>query len=241
MSTTLNIRNLVIALALAGVAVLLTVVYVGAARDDRAASKEQITVYAVTRGFDVGTSGAKVAGNVEERVVSRKNAGPSPVTDPAQIKGLYLTEPVYSGEQLTLERFAPPAEQGVRSQIAGDERAYQLPGGPSQIMVGILLPGDRVDVVANLKNPANQNDIRSSVVLSDLRVLEIVKLDDRSALQNNEGRDAVVLAVTNEQARRLYYVQKNGDWMLQLRPVNKPKNGQGGTENFKSVLAGGVR
>ncbi len=230
MTKTVNTRNLVIALALAVVAVLLTIVYVGAARDDQAAGKEQITVYAVTRGFDVGAPGTKVADSIEERAVARKDAGPAPVTDLAQISGLYLTQPVFAGEQLTLKRFAPAAQQGVRAKIAGNQRAYQLPGSPNQLMVDVLQPGDRVDVVANLKNPANQDDIRSAIVLRRLQVLDTVEFDEQSALQNNEGRYAVVLAVTDEQAKRLYYVQKNGEWMLQLRPVKKPKDGSTSAE-----------
>lgn len=241
MTSTINIRNLVIAIALAVVAVLLTVVYVGAARDDQTAGKQQITVLAVTRGFDTGTTGAKVAGSLKTVVVRREDAGPSPVTAVAQIKGLFLTEPVYAGEQLTLKRFAPPAQQGVLAKIAGNERAYQLPGSPNQLMVDTIEAGDRVDVLVNLKNPKDQSDVRTSVALRNLRVLDTVKLDENSALAANEGRNAVILAVTDQQAQRLYYMQKNGEWTLVKRPVKKPKDGKRSTETFTSVLAGGVR
>jgi Flp pilus assembly protein CpaB len=241
MTSTINIRNLVIAIALAVVAVLLTVVYVGAARDDQAAGKEQLTVYAVTKSFDSGASGAKVASNVTTHVVSRDAAGPDPVTNVNQIRGLFLTEPVYAGEQLTLKRFAPPAQVGVLAKISGNERAFQLPGTPNQLMVDTIQAGNRVDVVANLKNPKNQSDVKSAVVLRNLRVLDTVKLDDKSALAGSEGRDAVILAVTDEQAQRLYYVQKNGDWALQLRPVKKPKDGKRDAATFTTVLAGGAK
>ena len=43
--------------------------------------------------------------------------------NPALIKGLYLTQPVYKGEQLTLNRFALPKEQGIRADLKGNQRA----------------------------------------------------------------------------------------------------------------------
>ena len=78
------------------------------------------------------------------------------MTSPAQIKGLYLTQPVYAGEQLSLKRFALPSEQGVRAKLTGTQRALQVPGTTDQLLVGTLLAGDRVDVVASLKASAEQ-------------------------------------------------------------------------------------
>jgi len=231
-----RIRNIVIAAALAAAAVLLTVVYVTSAQNDAATGKENVTVYVPSKDYAVGTSGSTIANNLDKQTISRKNAAPEAVTSPAQLKGLYLTQPVYAGEQLTLNRFALPKQQGVRAELKGDQRALQVPGTANQLLAGILLKGDRVDVVANLKDPENNSVVKSSVVLRNLRVLQTEDLQTES-----DNTHAAILAVTDAQAQRLYFVMKNGDWTLQLRPVKKPKDSSRSTDTYTTVLAGGSK
>ena len=234
-----RIRNIVIAAALAAAAVLLTVVYVTSARNDTAAGNESVTVYVPSRDFAAGTAGSKVAGSLEKQTVAQKNAAPQAVANPAQLKGLYLTQPVFKGEQLTLNRFALPKEQGIRSQLTGKERALQVPGTADQGLAGTLVAGDRVDVVASLKDPKDNTAVKTSVVLRGLAVLQTEDQSGGSKLDSSGTNEyAVVLAVTDAQAQRLYYVMKNGDWTLQLRPVKKPKDSARTVDSFTTVLAG---
>jgi Flp pilus assembly protein CpaB len=237
-----RIRNIVIAAALAAAAVLLTVVYVTSARNDTAAGNESVKVFVPSQNFAVGTAGSKIAGSLEQQTLARRNAAPEAVTNPAQLEGLYLTQPVYKGEQLTLNRFALPKEQGIRAELAGTERALQVPGTANQVLAGTLVVGDRVDVVANLKDPKDNTAVKTSVVLRNLTVLQTENGDAGSKLQTADTSEhAVVLAVTDEQAQRLYYVMKNGDWTLQLRPVKKPKDSNRSVDTFTTVLAGGSK
>ena len=161
------------------------------------------------------------------------------MTNPAQVKGLYLTQPVYKGEQLTLNRFALPKQQGIRAALKGDQRALQVPGSADQVLAGVLLVGDRVDVVANLKDPVDNSNVKSSVVLRNLRVLQTEDSAGTELQTENDNAHAVILGVTDAQAQRLYYVMKNGDWTLQLRPVKKPRDSNRSTDTFTTVLAGG--
>jgi Flp pilus assembly protein CpaB len=235
-----RMRNIVIASALAAAAVLLTIVYVTSARSDRAAGTQNVTVYVPSKDFAVGTSGSEVAGNLTSQTLASKFAARDAVTSPAQIKGLYLTQPVYAGEQLSLKRFALPSEQGVRAKLAGTQRALQVPGTNDQLLVGTLLVGDRVDVVASLKDPQNTGGVKSAVVLRDLRVLQTQDGSGGSKITRTTSDQAsVILAVTDEQAQRLFYVMENGDWSLQLRAVKKPKDSGRSTATFATVFAGG--
>ena len=229
-------RNIVIAAVLAAAAVLLTVVYISTARDKDLAQKESVTVFVPTRTFPIGTAGSKIAGSLQQTTVTRSAMAPKAVTNTNEIKDLYTTETVYSGEQLTLNRFVPRAEQGVLAKLKGTERAFQLSGDANQMLDGTLQPGDRVDIVANVKNPNDQNDVQSLVALRDILVLQTQ--DGEGATINNPDNDqsAVILAVTDEQAQRLYWVMKNGDWSLQLRPVKKPKNGKAKPATFETVV-----
>jgi Flp pilus assembly protein CpaB len=236
-------RNIVIAAALAAAAVLLTVIYVNSARKHDTALKQSVTVYVPSSNYSVGTAGTKIIGNMKAETIARAAMAPHAVTSPDQIRNLYLAEPVYSGEQLSLLRFAPPSQQGIRSQLKGTQRAVQLPGDTNQLLVGTLVPGDRVDVVVNLKNPSNTNDVRSFVALRDLRVLQTQ--DGKAGAKitkSTDQTDAVILALTDEQDQRLNYVLNNNSatvgWYLQLRPVKKPGDSITPPATFSTVVAG---
>jgi Flp pilus assembly protein CpaB len=235
-----RIRNIVIASVLAAAAVLLTVIYVTSARSDVATGNESVTVYVPAKDYSIGTAGSTIAGNLEKQSVARKNAAPEAISNPSQLNGLYLTQPVYSGEQLTLSRFALPKQQGIRAELSGKQRALQVPGTADQVLAGTLVVGDRVDVVANLKNPKDNTDVKTAVVLRNLRVLGTDANGD-SKLSSGQPDDSVILAVTDSQAQRLYYVLKNGDWALQLRPVKKPSDSVRSTDTLQTVLAGGAK
>jgi len=235
-----RIRNIVIAAVLAAAAGLLTVIYVSSSNSDEKASKESVRVYVPAKDFGIGTAGSKIASSMTTEVVTRDQLVSDAVTSPAQIKGLYLVQPVVKGEQLTLKRFAQAKEQGVRAQLVGKQRAVQVAGDTNQVLAGTLTPGDRVDVVANLKNPQNSNDIRSVVVLRNLRVLQTEGGEAGAAISQPEtsGLHAVLLAMTDEQAQRMMYATKNGDWSLQLRPVKKPADSKGTAATYNVVVAG---
>jgi Flp pilus assembly protein CpaB len=242
MTINYRIRNIVIAAVLAAGAVLLTVIYVTSARNDVATGKENVTVYVPSENFSVGTAGSTIASSLEKQTIERKNAAPQAVVNPAQLEGLYLTQPVYKGEQLTLNPFALAKEQGIRAELKGDQRALQVPGTADQVLAGTLIIGDRVDVVASLKDPRDNTDVKSSVVLRNLRVLQTQDGDGGAKLTTSDkSQSSVILAVTDAQAQRLYYVLKNGDWTLQLRPVKRPLDSSRSTDTFTTVLAGGSR
>jgi Flp pilus assembly protein CpaB len=234
-----RVRNIVIAAALAAAAVLLTVTYVSKARQDDAARKESVTVYVPSRTFPVGTAGTKIANNLEPTSVARASMAPEAVTDPAEIEELYTTEPVYAGEQLSLRRFAPPQEQGIRAQLTGKQRAIQLSGDSTQMLAGTLLPGDRVDIVANLRDPRNTQEVKAVVALRNLRVLQTDKGEGVKVSKPDNDEAAVILAMTDEQAQRLMWVKENGDWALQLRPVDKPRDSKARAATFLTVVNGG--
>ena len=236
-------RNIVIAAVLAAAAVLLTVIYVNSARKHDTALKQSVTVYVPSSNYSIGTPGTRIIGHMRAETIARAAMAPHAVTSPDQIRNLYLAEPVYSGEQLSLLRFAPPSQQGIRSQLTGTQRAVQVPGNTNQLLVGTLVPGDRVDVVVNLKNPANQNDVRSLVALRNLRVLQTQDGKGGAKITKaTDDTDAVILALTDEQDQRLNYLLNNNTatvgWYLQLRPVKKPADSITPPATFPTVVAG---
>jgi Flp pilus assembly protein CpaB len=233
-------RNIVIAAALAAAAVLLTVIYVNSARKHDTAQKQSVTVYVPNSDYAIGTPGTKIVGNMKAETIARAAMAPHAVTSPDQIRNLYLSEPVYSGEQLSLLRFALPSEQGIRSKLVGTQRAMQISGDTNQLLSGTLVPGDRVDVVANLKDPKDTNTVTSVVVLRNLAVLQTQDGNGGAKISNPNGGDgAVILAVTDAQSKILNYTLNNSNWSLQLRPVKKPADSASAPATFATVSGGG--
>ena len=236
MTVDYRIRNILIAAALAAAAVLLTVIYVTSARSDDQAAKQSVTVYTAAKSYGAGTAGTSIAGGMQKTTVTKSALVKDAVTSPTQINGLYLVQPVVAGEQLTLQRFALPTEQGVRAQLTGRQRAVQVAGDANQVLSGTLTAGDRVDVIANLKPASGLGEPQTGTVLRDLRVLETADGDDSTIESTTDREHAVVLAMTDEQAQKLYFAMRNGEWSLALRPVKKPQDGSTGVTTYQTVL-----
>lgn len=263
---TYRVRNIAIAVALAALAAILTVVYVKNYTSNAEQAQATITVYTATKDAAAGTLGSDLTGSLQAEKVVREASAPDAITAPGQIEKLVVGEPIYAGEQVTMRHFTTVEEQGVRLEITGTERAYQLPGDENQLLAGTLEPGDRVDVVASIKykllnlRPSGRNSaaagseegnsvaenetfVASRIVLRDLRVLEVADTSgDSSAIRETANAAlSVVLAVTDAQASELFFVQKNADWSLQLRPSDDPADSPESVETVGTVLVDGLK
>ena len=125
----------------------------------------------------------------------------------------YDLEPLYKGEQVSQLRFRSQAERGVRAQLTGNLRAFQVPGTEHQLLAGTLQEGDRVDVVATInykfvnfgsvpQGTSNEELTASRVVLRDLLVLRPPKQEStgtKIADGANQGNLSALLAQANRQ------------------------------------------
>src|SRR5687768_8616715 len=222
---TYRVRNIVLAVALAALAALLVTFYVANYKKTVQQGEKNVTVYVATKKIESGTSGGEAlrAQSLRTEKVARRSVVPGAISSPAQIEDLVATEAVYAGEQVTVSRFRPVQQRGVRAQLAGNQRAMQLAGDPNQLLVGTLKPGDRVDILGSFK-VKNLDDTKEEipvvkVVLRDILVLQSADGETAgSKLGANQGGNAIQLAVTDAQARKLYYTTQNGAWHLTLRP-----------------------
>lgn len=252
---TYRARNTVIAGALAAAAVLLTMLYVRNVRADAEEGSSLVSVMVAARDIVAGTAGADAVDDrlLREREVPRRSVVPGAISDPAQVAGLVASEQIYAGEQVTTRRFAPLAEQGVGGQLSGTERALEVPGNQYQLLAGTLVDGDRIDVVASIKYKVKDlsgdatgvelERTASRIVLRDLLVLQAAEAPDSDSglASSSNVTGSVILAITDSQAQKLFFVMKNGDWSLQLRPKSRPKDSPESVETVESVLADGLR
>jgi Flp pilus assembly protein CpaB len=241
---TYRIRNIGIAVALAVVAALLTTFYVTNYKRTVQQGEQKVPVYVASHDIPLGTPGSDVAHRSMLRLehVSRRSVVPGAISQPSQIEKLVAVEPVYAGEQVSTRRFRTAEEQGIRAQLKGNLRAMQVPGTQSQLLGGSLKTGDRVDVVGNWLMPEDSQTHVTRVVLRDLLVLQppdAANVGGKIGANPNEPFFALV-AMTDSQAEKFWWIAKNGDWTLQLRPVTDASDSPDRLETAKTVALDGL-
>jgi Flp pilus assembly protein CpaB len=239
---TYRIRNILIAVGLALVAMMLTLFYVTNYKRSVQKSNSSVQVYVAAKDLAAGTAGADLVKGKAFRVetVQRKDVVPGAISSPEQVSQLVLTAPMYAGEQVTVRRFSDVAAQGIRSQLKGTMRAVQIPGDPPQLLSGTLQAGDHVDLVGNVKPSGDMHDTFTKVVLRDLVVLTAPTDSTLAKVSStSSGSESVVLGVTDTQVQRLWFIVKNADWTLELRPVVNAADSKDRTDTLKTIEEGG--
>lgn len=245
---TYRVRNIVLAVALAALAALLVTFYVANYKKTVQQGENNVTVYVATKEIPAGTSGgdAQRSQSFRAEQVARRNVVPGAISNLAQLENKIATEAVYPGEQITLSRFKPVQQSGVLSGLAGNQRAYQLAGDPNQLLVGTLKAGDRVDVLAAFKVKELLRTDKEEVPVTRTALRDILVLSapggvsTGSKLGATQSGNAVQLAVTDAQARKLFFITQNGAWHLTLRPVVDPSDTGEGIETVDTLVCDGL-
>jgi Flp pilus assembly protein CpaB len=247
---TYRLRNIAIAVALAVLAAMIVSFYVKQQKQDLQRGQTLTAVYVAKEDIPAGTPGSEIASKVERVEVTKDAAAPGAIVSPSDLEGKVTTEQIYANEQVSLLRFANPTEQGIRAKLSGTLRAVQLPGDEHQLLAGTLRDGDRVDFVGNLKyklvnfgrsGGGAQDNVATRVVLRDILVLQATETADQAKRLSDDTADKfVILALTDAQAQKVFFVEKNGDWTLELRPVKDPADSPESIETVATVLGDGL-
>jgi Flp pilus assembly protein CpaB len=242
---TYRVRNIGIAIALAIVAALLTTFYVTNYKRNVQQGESMVPVYVAAQDIEIGTAGSELSGRKLLKVehVSRRSVVPGAISEPEQIEKSVAVEAIYAGEQISTNRFRATEQQGVRAQLKGNLRAIQAAGGEPALLAGTLKAGDRVDVLGTWTFPEKSQNHVSRVVLRDLLVLVAPQTNQiQSKIGSNPNQPfTAMLAMTDAQAQKFWWIAENGEWTLQLRPVTDPADTPDSYENSGSLLADGLR
>jgi len=220
---TYRVRNIGIAVALAVLAALMISYYVTNYKRHVQHGASDVSVLVATKDIPVGTPGAEVvSGHMLHSIsVTRDAVVPGAISDGSEVASLVATQTTFAGEQVSARRFASVSAGGVRASITGPQRAVQVAGDANQLLLGTLKAGDHVDVIGSWEAPEGTTHHVSRVVLRDLLVLkaaDATTIDSRLTSGSTAPLSAQ-LQVTDTQAPKLYWLIKNGDWMLALRPA----------------------
>jgi Flp pilus assembly protein CpaB len=237
---TYRLRNIFVAIGLALVAMLLTLFYVTNYKRSVQKDASSVQVYVAARDVQAGVTGQDLQKQHAFKVetVRRSDVVPGAISDPDQVGNLVLSTPLYAGEQVTLRRFSDVAAQGIRSQLKGTMRAVEISGDPYQLLAGTLQSGDHVDLVANLRLQNSSSAAATRIVLRDLTVL--TSPTDAAKLSTAGGStQSVIVAVSDTQVQRLFFVLRNADWTLELRPVVNAADSHERVDTIDTILKEG--
>jgi Flp pilus assembly protein CpaB len=253
---TYRMRNILIAVALAGFAALLVTFYVSNYKSSVNHQSATVTVPVAAHNITVNTPGSQIVANgwLTTRQIPRSAVVAGAISSPDQIKTLVATQPTYVGEQITAERFGPIAQTGVAGQISGTQRAIQLAGDPNQTLAGTIQPGDHVDFegVVSIDFGGTNSLTFSRIAVRDLKVIEVqTSATQTGKIQGPSGPGAsgdasVMLRATDAQAQKIALVyatakqSSNAYWTLMLRPGIKSQDSPNSVETGFTLLTDGI-
>jgi hypothetical protein len=166
MMTSYRLRNILIAVGLAVAAALLTVFYVSNYKSSVRSNSETVSVLVASQDIP---QGLWVLGRQQEHA---HDAGSRAGDRRGDLEADGHPEPHRDAADLhrragDSRRFGP--WQGQRPHSSRARTAIQFDGEPNQILAGILRPGDHVDIVANVKFPAEDSQKHFTKVVPSRR------------------------------------------------------------------------
>jgi Flp pilus assembly protein CpaB len=243
---TYRMRNILIAVALAGLAALLVTFYISNYKTSVQHQQASVTVLVAAQDIPQGALGSDVVskGWLKSQQVVRSSVVPGAISSPDQIKQLVVIAPVYAGEQVTTRRFGPAVQQGIAGQIKGTQRAVQLAGNANQVLAGTLQPGDTVDFEAVITVRFTGNTVGdltfSRIAVRNLKVLG-VQTGSSGGKIGGSTQSAVMLRMTDAAAQKVALGYAKGDyWTLVLRPGLNPQDSPNSVETAGTILTDGI-
>ena len=244
---TYRVRNILIAVALAVVAGLLTLFYVTSYKKHVDSQQQSVSVLVAKSDIPVGTLGSQaLSGHMfTTQHIARKAVVPGLIVNPKQVAKQIVIQPIYQGEQVTARRFGPLAEQGIRTQLKGTFRAMELVGDANQTLAGTVHAGDHVDVVGVVTLEHGSQSTSLTFARVAIRDVLVLRADGSSAASKvtspSGGSNSVTLRVTDNQSQKLALVYKKGDyWALELRPSLNDADSPNSVETGWTLLTDGI-
>jgi Flp pilus assembly protein CpaB len=214
----------------------------------KAVTPIQSTVLVATGEIQKGTSGNLIAADKLYKsmpvVASQLSAGA--ISDAALLQGKVAQADVLPGQQLTTTDFT--ATVGVTGLLGPNQRAVSIPAAEVQSDLDVLVPGDRVDLYAELVKGGSPTTSATQISLlaSDVLVLKTpgtavlgtppVVTTTKTTTAPAVGGTSLVLQVSSSFVPVLALTGDTGKIWVSLRPANAVNPPEGIT-TLQSILA----
>lgn len=134
-----------------------------------------------------------------------------------QIEGRVALTPISSGEPVLMSKLAPEGTAAGLSGLLGEgKRALTVRVDDVTGVAGFIHPGDRVDVLADIKVP-ELKDCISKMILQNIPVLTAGQIWERKGTNQPQVVNTVTLELSPEQAEILNLASNEGKIRLALR------------------------
>ncbi|MDP2661040.1 MAG: Flp pilus assembly protein CpaB, partial [Dehalococcoidia bacterium] len=190
------------------------------------------------------------AGMLKEEAIPVSAKHPESFSSIRQAEGQVSRLPISAGEQILISKFtAAREESGLSFIIPPSKRAVALTTSEVIGAGGLVLPGDRVDVIAVFDAKTMGKDM-ATIILQDVEIMAVAqklegdvppqglvdragnavngKVQTASAApapktkpQPQPAAKTVTLALTPEEAQRLFLAEAYGKIRLALRPIEE--------------------
>jgi pilus assembly protein CpaB len=248
---TYNVRNIAIALVLAGIAAFLVIMYTGNVQKQAKDSQQATSVLVATADIPAGTSVADAisGGQLQARSIVQQDVIVGALKDEKSLNSSYVTkQDLYSGQQVTAPMFVASEETGVTAQIDNNYRAMQFAIDSNQILGGTLQAGDHVDLVGTytVHPPDEQPDFDvSRIIVRDVLVLKAPELDTTGGgklAASATDTPPVILSVPDTVVPKITFTMHGGTdalWLV-LRPGSGAQDGPITLATVQSVIFDGL-
>jgi pilus assembly protein CpaB len=195
-------------------ALLVLLVYLSHYRSSIKDSSAPVPVLVANRLIPLGTSGDVLgtSGGFATTDIAKSAVKEGAITDPALLKGRVAAADIYPGQQLTATDFTATAAAPLGSKLTGRQRAMSVPIDSTHGMIGTIVPGDRVDVYANL----------SGVVRAVLQNVLVLGVNGGSGSGvGSTSASSITFRLTPTSASRLAFAADTGTLWVILRPATR--------------------
>ncbi|MGD0337001.1 MAG: Flp pilus assembly protein CpaB [Candidatus Omnitrophota bacterium] len=171
------------------------------------------------------------ADSAEPKIIPGQNLQHDAATSMDRISGMMVVAPIAMGEQITQSKLTQEkTKYGLSAMTPAGKRAITINVDNIASLVGMIKPGDYVDVIANLnvpmQNQAGQQTNQPAVIPLFQNVLVLAVGQDLGATAQGAPRYAgggagesplITLALAPQEANLIAFVQEQGRIRLVLR------------------------
>lgn len=168
----MNTRAFTLSLVIAGLAMFMVYTYL----DSR--EKQFVEKYGSERAVLIASVDIKELDVLDESKVAvinipQKFLAPGYLSDKKQIYNTIAAVPIKKNEQITEPRITYPSSRtGLSRQVSPGKRAFAITVDTSQAVSRLILPGDRVDVLAFIDYGGGRKDLQKvKTILQDVMIL----------------------------------------------------------------------
>jgi Flp pilus assembly protein CpaB len=193
-------KNIIISIALAIAAAGALLAYTQQVRDTASQTTRAVRVIVATHEITVGTTvdEAKSKGYLAYQAVRESDIADGAITDFDAIADQVITQNLYRGDQLTLNRVGQPKSQTTAFKVTGKFRAIRVPFNGNSGLLADVHAGDHVDVLTSYRQG---DQMFTYLAVPNALVLEVaVPNGDGGLAATPNAQGSVLLSVTEQQS-----------------------------------------